>query len=128
MMMTARRDRGAQSEMRGRGAETRAAFYLRCKFYRVLGRRVRTRAGEIDLVALTLGGILCFIEVKARPDNARAAEALRGSQRQRIERAAALYLSTHSDLRHKGVRFDALYVVPGRWPRHLKDAWRPEMN
>jgi putative endonuclease len=39
------------AESRGRSSETLAALLLRLKFYRILGRRIRTHAGEIDLVA-----------------------------------------------------------------------------
>ena len=113
------------AEARGRRAERLATILLRCKFYRVLGRRVKTRLGEIDLVALSPGGLLCFIEVKARERESDAAEAIAVRQQARISRAAELYLAAHPGLRHKGVRFDAILVVPGRLPRHLKDAWRP---
>ena len=123
------RDRGIlrrYAEMRGRRSEFWAVLCLSCKLYRVLGLRVKTRLGEIDLIALSPQGILCFIEVKARGLEAAAAEAITGRQRSRIERAAALYLGTHPALRHKAVRFDAILVTPRRWPRHLKDAWRPD--
>jgi hypothetical protein len=42
------------AELRGRKGERLAAFYLMLKFYRVLGTRVRTHAGELDLVARAL--------------------------------------------------------------------------
>jgi putative endonuclease len=116
--------RGA--EQRGRRSEFWAAFALVCKFYRVLGWRVKTKVGEIDLIALSPDGTLCFVEVKARELEEAAAEAITGRQRSRIERAAALYLGARPALREKAVRFDAVLVTPGRWPRHLKDAWRPE--
>ena len=54
------------AERRGRRSETWAALFLMAKGYRILGRRVRTRAGEIDLVARSPRGVLCFVEVKAR--------------------------------------------------------------
>jgi putative endonuclease len=123
-MMTKKRKPRRVAEAHGRRSETLAAFFLRCKFYRVIGRRVRTRAGELDLVALSPSGILCFIEVKARGLETDAAEAVTARQRARIARAAELYLGTRPSLRHKGVRFDAILVTPRRWPRHLKDAWR----
>ena len=116
--------RGA--ELRGRRSELWAVLALICKFYRVLGWRVKTRLGEIDLIAISPDGTLCFIEVKARVLEEAAADAITGGQRSRIERAAALYLGAHPALRQKAVRFDAVLVMPGRWPRHLKDAWRPE--
>ena len=115
--------RGA--ELRGRRSEVWAALLLSCKLYRVLGWRVKTRLGELDLVALSPDGVLCFIEVKAREEEGSAAEAITARQRSRIERAAALYLGAHPALRHKAVRFDAMLVTPRRWPRHVKDAWRP---
>lgn len=113
------------AESHGRRSELWAALLLSCKFYRVLGRRVKTRLGELDLVALSPGGILCFIEVKARALEGSAAEAISARQRDRIARAAALYLAGHPALRHKAVRFDAILVMPRQWPRHMKDAWRP---
>ena len=122
-------DRGVlkrDAEQRGRRSEFWAAALLLCKFYRVVGWRVKTKVGEIDLVALSPDGILCFIEVKARGLEEAAVEAITGRQRSRIERAAALYLGARPALREKAVRFDAVLVTPGRWPRHLKDAWRPE--
>ena len=85
--------------------------------YRVLGRRVKTRLGELDVVALSPSGALCFVEVKARAAEGSAAEAITGRQRSRIARAAALYLGAHPALRHKAVRFDAMLVTPRRWPR-----------
>lgn len=115
------------AESQGRRAERVAALWLLCKFYRLLGRRVKTPVGEIDLVAISPSGILCFIEVKARGSGEwAAAESLGMRQRGRVARAAELYLGARPGLRHKGVRFDAILVVPGSWPRHIRDAWRPE--
>lgn len=123
--MARKLDRRQAAERHGRRSETAAALLLRCKLYRVLGRRVKTHAGELDLIALSPSGVLCFIEVKARELENEAAEAVTPRQRARIERAAALYLGARPSLRHKGVRFDAILVSSARWPRHVKDAWRP---
>ncbi len=112
-------------ETRGRRAETLAALLLICKLYRVLGRRVKTPLGELDLIAMSPSGIVCFVEVKARATETSAVESLTPRQQERIARAAALYLGSRPGLRHKGVRFDAILVVPRRLPRHVKDAWRP---
>lgn len=118
-------DRRRAAEIRGRRSESFAALALACKFYRVIGRRVKTPAGEIDLVALAPAGPLCFIEVKARHNRQDAAEALSDRQRTRIERAAEFYLRAKPALRHKAVRFDVMLITPRRWPRHIRDAWRP---
>jgi putative endonuclease len=122
-MIRLRIDRRA-AELHGRRAETLAAIYLRCKLYRVIGRRVRTPFGELDLIAKDPYGRICFIEVKARAAESAAAESLTPRQRERIARAAALYLGARPSLRHNGVRFDAILIAPRRWPRHVRDAWR----
>jgi len=124
--MMGKLERRKVAEIWGRRSETLAALSLVCKFYRVIGRRVKTRVGELDLVALSPSGVLCFIEVKARGLENDAVVALTMRQRARIARAAALYLAARPALRHKAVRFDAMLVTPRRWPKHVKDAWRPE--
>jgi len=110
------------AEKRGRRGEAVAALLLAVKGYRILGRRVKTRAGEIDLIARSPRGVICFVEVKTRPQEALATEAIGARQRARIVRAAELYLAG----RPSAARFDVVTVVPGRLPRHLKDAWRPD--
>jgi putative endonuclease len=95
------------------------------KGYRILGRRVRTHAGEIDLIANSPRGILCFVEVKGRETLRDAKEALLPRQQTRISRAAEIWLARRRGGMPKDVRFDTI-VVPGRrWPMHVKDAWRP---
>lgn len=113
------------AERRGRRAEDFAALLLLFKGYRILGRRLRNGAGEVDLVARSPSGILCFVEVKARASSDDAVGAVGDRQRARIARAAELYLAAWPQLGHKGVRFDIITVAPGRWPRHHPDAWRP---
>jgi len=119
----ARRRRAA--ERRGRRSETLAALVLLAKGYCILGRRVRTRAGEIDLIARSPGGVICFVEVKARALAQQAGEALGARQQGRIARAAALYLAQRPGLAAKGARFDTVLLAPGSWPKHIRDAWRP---
>ena len=123
---TAPRTRRKAAERRGRRGEIWAALILTLKGYRILGRRVRTHAGEIDLVARAPSGIVCFIEVKARPKTRDAAQSVIPRQQARIVRAATLYLAARPGLAAKGVRFDIVTVAPGGLPRHLRDAWRPE--
>jgi putative endonuclease len=115
-----------RAEKRGRQGETVAALLLTLKGYRVLERRVRTHAGEIDLVALAPGGIVCFIEVKRRAAHLLAVESLGPRQQARIARAAELYLARKPGLGAKGVRFDTITLAPRTWPKHIRDAWRPD--
>jgi len=110
----------------GRRAELWAVLLLRLKGYRILARRHRSRAagrGEIDIIARK-GGVIAFIEVKARRDLTAAAAALTPQQRARLTRGAAAYLAGRPALAGLAPRFDALLLAPGRWPRHVIDAWR----
>lgn len=119
--MADRADR-LKAEKRGHRGEAWAALLLRLKGHRILGRRIKTHAGEIDLVTLSPFGPVCFIEVKARALARDAAEAVGPEQRTRIARAASLYLATRPGLAKRGARFDIVTVAG--LPRHLPDAWR----
>jgi putative endonuclease len=110
---------------RGRVAEWLCLWSLRCRGYRILARRYRVPAGEIDLIARR-GHVVAAIEVKARPDFDSASAAVLGRQRRRIARALEQFLATRPDLARLDARFDVMMVVPRRWPRHLRDAWRGE--
>ncbi|MBX3492488.1 MAG: YraN family protein [Parvibaculum sp.] len=109
-------------------AETIAALWLRLKGYRILARRLKTRAGEIDMVARR-GRVLAVVEVKASAQAAmageRAVEALLPRQQQRLARAAMHLLAMRPALAGLDLRFDLVLVAPRRLPRHLPDAWRP---
>ena len=111
----------------GHAAEWRAVWRLRLAGYSVLARRYKTRLGEIDIV-VRRGGILAFVEVKARADVLAATEALGGRQFGRVARAASLFLAHHPYYADHSVRFDAVLVGGPLWrrlwPRHLPDVWR----
>lgn len=86
--------------------------YLLERDYRILNARFRCRMGEIDLIARSPQGILCFVEVKTRESRqfAAAREYVTPAKQRRIRAAAALYLS-------KGnldcpCRFDVAEVYP----------------
>ncbi len=113
------------AEKRGHRSEALAALLLQLKGHRILGRRIKTHAGEIDLVSLAPFGPVCFVEVKARTDTRSAAEAVGTSQRARIARAACLYLASRPALAKRGARFD-IVAVCGLRLRHLKDVWRAD--
>lgn len=114
---------GLAAHRLGLRAETVAALFLRLKGYRILHRRLKTPAGEIDLVARR-GSSLVVVEVKARGQG-EAAEALLPRQQRRLERAAAHLLGRNPALADLDLRFDVVLIAPRRWPRHLADAWRP---
>ncbi len=91
----------------------------------VLARRVRTAAGEIDLVA-EQEGLLAFIEVKARPSLTEAAGALGPRQRERLLRAGECWLAANPGRGVAGVRFDLLLVAADGTVRRIADAFRLE--
>jgi putative endonuclease len=105
------------AEKRGRGAETLACWYLRLKGWHILARRARVPGGEVDIVARR-GRMLAFVEVKARATEDAAAFALDDWRLRRVavaaQRLAPRFLREGDDL-----RIDALFIVPGRWPKHL---------
>ena len=100
------------AERQGRSGESWAALLLRLKGYRILGRRVRTHAGEIDLVARSPRGILCFIEVKTRASDEFAAPQANVDLRKRrqIARAARGYRRMLG-LTGTSYRYDVVTVV-----------------
>ena len=72
-----------QAERRGRTAEWAAMLYLMCKGYRILGHRLRTPYGEVD-VAAWKDGVLVIVEVKARNTYDAGAYAVTPMAQQRI--------------------------------------------
>ena len=122
-MSAARKARGAAARLSGRRGEVVAALWLMAKGYRILGFRLGARQGEIDLLALRRG-VLAVVEVKRRRTLEAALEAVRPSQRERLRRAAAQIASRRPALRDAAIRLDLFALAPGRWPRHIPDAWR----
>lgn len=107
---------------KGLWAETVASFYLLFKGYIPLARRHKTRLGEIDLV-VRKGKTIVFVEVKLRHTQRAAAEAIHVENQQRIKRAATLYLQKHPEYTGHDIRFDAVIMVGGALPRHIKGAF-----
>lgn len=120
---TARRQRGKRAWTRGARAETLCRWWLRLKGHLILTRDWRVKVGEIDLITRR-GRLLIFVEVKARRDFATAAESISRHQRQRITRAALVFLAFRPELENLDIRFDVMLVSPLRPPRHITDAWR----
>ena len=115
------------AHQRGHRSESIAALWLRLKGYRILARRLKTRAGEIDLVAAAPFGPVCFIEVKARSDARAAAESVLAGQQTRIARAASLYLASRPHLSRRVSRFDIVAIAPRALPVHHRDVWRADI-
>jgi len=105
----------------GHAAEWLAAGWLLLKGYRILGRRYRVRLGEVDLIAAK-GGVVTFVEVKMRRSIEDAQSALTRKGCQRSRSAASRWLSARPRYLNLERRFDAVLIVPWRWPVHLPGA------
>lgn len=110
------------AEKRGRGAESLACWWLRLHGWRILARRARVPGGEVDIVARRRR-TLAFVEVKARASDDAAMYSLDAWRLRRVvvaaERLAPRYLKPGDDM-----RIDALFIVPGRLPRHVANVWQ----
>lgn len=111
-----------RAEKGGRRAESLAALWLRLKGWRILGRRVRTPVGEIDLVARR-GRTVIFVEVKARATAEASALALDEYRLRRV--AAAAEAVAHRYARPGDtLRVDAVFITPRQLPKHLAHVWQ----
>ncbi|WP_099865852.1 YraN family protein [Pararhizobium haloflavum] len=118
--------RRRQAERRGHRGETLAAIALRLRGYRILARRFRTRAGEIDLIARK-GDVIAFVEVKARAGTLLAIDAVPAATQRRIRAAGDIWLAQQYDRGrdYSGYtwRYDIVVIRPRRWPTHFTDAF-----
>ncbi|PZW48688.1 putative endonuclease [Humitalea rosea] len=124
--MTAPADKTATrmaAEARGRAAESRAEAALAAEGFFALARRVRTPAGEIDLI-VARDGLLVFVEVKARATLSEAAFSLGARQQGRLLAAGEWWLGQNPGQGVAGVRFDVLLVDGAGRMRRIADAFR----
>lgn len=113
----------AEAERRGRRGETQAALWLWLTGWRILARRQRVGAGEVDIVARK-GRTVVFVEVKWRASGEALDLAIDARRLKRVARAAEAlaprYARAGDDL-----RIDVMLLAPGRWPRRIANAWQP---
>ncbi len=110
------------AEASGRQAEAIAAAFLREKGWTILGERVRTPAGEVDLV-VRRPGLVAFVEVKARRTAAALALALDRQRLVRVAAAAEILIPRYAEP-GDDIRIDAVLIAPGRLPVHLEHVWQ----
>ena len=107
---------------RGVLAEYFALVLLTLKGYRLVAMRYKTPVGEIDLI-VRRGKYLVFVEVKARGEQAIAAEAIHAKNQSRVVRASQLFLVNQPAYQHHPVRFDAVLITWYKRPHHLVHAF-----
>ena len=116
-----KREGREKAERFGRWGENRAAWWLRLHGWRIVARRVKCRAGEIDLVARR-GRTTAFVEVKTRATDAELDLAIDEYRLRRV--AAAMNAVAHLHSRPgDDIRLDVILIAPRRWPRHLVNVW-----
>lgn len=123
--MSNRQVLGRAAQARGVNAEALAAAALVADGWTVHATRLRTKAGEIDLV-VERDGLLVLVEVKARLRLADAAGAVSSRQQARLLAAADIILAEHPEWGERGVRFDLLVVDASGRVRRIADAFRLE--
>ncbi|MFA5969744.1 MAG: YraN family protein [Sphingomonas sp.] len=109
------------AEARGRRGERMAAWWLRLKGWQILDMRVRTAAGEVDLVAKR-GNLIAFVEVKTRGTAAELDMAIDERRLSRVAAAAEVLMPRYA-LDGEDVRIDVVLIAPGTRPRHIENAW-----
>ncbi|MEX5216665.1 MAG: YraN family protein [Nitrospiraceae bacterium] len=100
----------------GREGESLAERFLRSRGYHIVARNVRSPSGELDLIADD-GGVLVFVEVKARRTGAfgGTSYAVDPRKQSRIVKQAAQYLARHR-IHGRACRFDVVLLRSGAGP------------
>lgn len=122
MVSAQRKKRGRENWLRGRKAESLAAWFLRFKGFKIIAQRYQTPFGELDLVARR-GMLLIFVEVKSRHSHRAALESVTEHQQRRIASAAAAFLLRHAQYQDMDSRFDVIAFGSLLLPHHHCGAW-----
>ncbi|WP_298812776.1 YraN family protein [uncultured Sphingomonas sp.] len=109
------------AETSGRRGERLAAWWLRLKGWRIIDRRVRTPAGEVDLVARR-GALVAFVEVKMRRTAGELDHAIDQHRLARVAAAAEVLMPRYAGP-GDDIRVDVILLAPGTRPRHIENAW-----
>ena len=104
--------------------ESLAALALQKKGMQVIGRNIRTKTGEIDLVVLD-GEVMVFVEVKNWPAYGleNLAYGITGKKQRRIIETAKYFLAVHREYNYRSIRFDVIFLRPGEPMVHLVSAF-----
>ena len=109
---------GFVRRMLGNRGEQAAERFLTGLGYRIVARGLRSRRGELDLVAID-GRTVVFIEVKTRLDHTAGhpVEAVGPDKQKKLTELALAFLKKHKLLEHSA-RFDIVAIT---WPENQKE-------
>ena len=113
---------GLKARKRGHLLEYVALVHLMLKGYRILGFRLKTPRGEIDILAQK-GQRLAVIEVKSRTTLEAAIESVSSIQQERLWQAGLALQGRKPQLARLDLNLDLYTLVPGQWPRHAINAF-----
>ncbi len=105
----------------GRRGERIAGWWLRLKGWEIVGRRVKTKVGEIDLIARR-PGLVAFVEVKMRATAADLDMAIDERRLSRVAAAAEILAPVYA-ANGEDIRIDVILIARGMPPRHIENAW-----
>ena len=114
--------KASKNYQKGLQAERWSRWLLRAKGFRILFHRYQTPVGEIDIVARR-GRLLLIVEVKRRATLEKASFSLQRRQQQRIIHSAKYLMGRMPKLDGCTVRFDAIFILPWGFLRHIHNAW-----
>ena len=102
----------------GNRGEQAAERYLAAQGLRILKRGLRSRRGELDLIALD-GKQIVFVEVKTRLDHdaGHPVETVGPEKQRKLTELALAFLKKHKLLGHSA-RFDIVAIT---WPENQRD-------
>jgi putative endonuclease len=109
---------GGRAHKAGHASEWLAAAWLMLKGYQILGFRLKTRSGEIDILARR-GRVLAVVEVKRRRTMEAALAAVGPDQHRRLVSAGRSVLHGRPSLAGHELRIDMVALAPRRFPRHV---------
>ena len=109
------------AEAAGRRGEETAARFLEAQGWQILATRVRTTAGEVDLVARQ-GTLIAFVEVKTRKRFAELGFAIDERRLARVAAAAEVLMERFAGP-GDDIRVDVILLAPGAEHQHIENAW-----
>jgi putative endonuclease len=112
-----------EADRRGREGEAEAAMFLAQQGWRIVAERVKTKAGEIDLIAHR-PGLFAFVEVKWRGRSIALADAIDERRLTRVAKAVEIVAHEYA-AGGEDIRIDVILLAPGRKPTHIENAWMP---
>lgn len=113
---------GSKARRRGHLLEYVALLHLMLKGYRILGFRLKTPCGEIDILAVKARR-LAIVEVKSRMTPEAAIESVSATQQHRLWQAGLALQAKKPHLARLDLNIDLYTLTPGSWPRHIVNAF-----